>query len=198
MDGGPPGPPTTNTSAPGRGQLRTDAAEAVRQVVAGRRHHDRIDAVREGHEHGVGVRHQGEVGQQPTPRQATHRPEPEGGQGRVRGTVAGAAGSARLAGAAGDLERHDHPVADLDRRDPVPDGDHVGHALVAERVRARQRVDALEDPDVEVAGGDGDRPDEGGAVGQLGLGRLLPVEGPRTVEDEALHVRGRRRWRRRA
>ena len=60
------------------GQLRADRAPGVSHVVARAGGSGGIDAGGQGHEHGVGVRHENEVGEQPSPAQASHRPQAVG------------------------------------------------------------------------------------------------------------------------
>ena len=117
------------------------------------------DARRRGDEHRVGERHPHHVRQRPAPvapedAEAIHRAR---GHGRA---VAGLSAPAARARAARDLERHDDAVARRDAAHVVADLGHLGHELVAERDRARERRLAAQDRLVEVAQGDRQRAHE--------------------------------------
>ena len=62
-------------------------------------------------------------------------PKRAAGSGAVGVTRAEAPVTAGHAGPAGDLERHEHPIADPALADVVADGDHLGHRLVSDRER---------------------------------------------------------------
>jgi hypothetical protein len=91
-------------------QARADAAPPVGQVVARAGDGDGVEPGGERHEHGLGVRHRDDVGQQPAPLQPAERAEPVARQEGVARAGSGAPAPARRAGAAGDLEGHDDPV----------------------------------------------------------------------------------------
>jgi hypothetical protein len=49
--------------------------------------------------------------------------------------------TASHARSAGDLERHEHPLANAALADLLPDRDHLGHRLVSESKRPRKETE---------------------------------------------------------
>jgi len=103
----------------------------------------------------------------------------------VGGAIAGASPPARFAGPAGDLKRQHRSVAGPEGRDGVADSDDFHHSFVAERIGTLEGEAAVENADVEVAGGHNQGTDEGG-VGptEYRLVHLLPTDDSRSFEDE--------------
>src|SRR3954454_22166380 len=133
----------------GWGAGTKSAGEAPRAPTLGRGHEHREEAAV------VRVAEAEAVGRRP-------------GDGRA---VAGTAVDARPARAARDLERHDHAVAWRERRDVVAHLHDLRHALVPDHERRLEGRAAGDDQSVEVAGGHGDRANEGDVVA-LDLERL--------------------------
>ena len=121
-------------------ELGYDGAPSIGEVVACRRHPERVDAVGDRHQHVVGVRDQDLVGDHAAPRPAG-RTEP------VRreltdprgGALGGDAAAALGAGAARDRPRHHDGLPDGEVRDVVALGHHLADALVPDAERTPER-----------------------------------------------------------
>lgn len=72
-----------------RGQLRADGAPGIGDVVARAGHRDRVHIGGKPDEHGVGMRHADQVGEEAAPLQTAHRAEPVARHPRVCRAVAG-------------------------------------------------------------------------------------------------------------
>ena len=92
------------------------------------------------------------------------------------------------AGATGDLEGDADELARRQRADGVTGLDHFGDTFVPEREGRLEGRGTGHDQGVQVAGGDGYRPHEGGLVGgESRLGGFAPLQRPRTGEHKLLH-----------
>src|SRR4029453_2027257 len=97
--------------------------------------------------------------------------------------------AARLALPARDLERDADQVAGLHRGDGIPDVRHLPDALMAERVRPSDGRESLDEGDVDVAGRERPRVDEGLAVAlQLRVRGVAPLELALLDERACAHV----------
>jgi hypothetical protein len=115
--------------------------------------------------------------------------ESEGGadSGAKRPAAAESFIRARRARSTGDLERHKDAIARLAKPDLVPDGDHLGDSLVAEREGAREKT-GHRHRQVEIASSDRERPDDsaGRARGHR-VRRFLPFDAPRFDVGQLAH-----------
>jgi hypothetical protein len=153
------------------GERRTDGSPGVGDVV--RRAGGGLggDAGRDRHEHVRGPRDAHAIGQEAAEAPAALAHAEVVGEALDAQAEAGAPAHARLAGAAGDLERHADQVAELEPVDGVAQIDDAGDAFVPERERPGERGPAVHDPGVEIARGDDDGLDDGVLVA-LQAGRL--------------------------
>jgi hypothetical protein len=169
-------------------QVRGDVTVGVADVVGDAGRGDRLDAVGERHQHGVGVGNRQLVGQGSTPvaacqAEAVHRDR------RNVGAVGGVSGAAGRAAAAVDLEGNHHALARVDGRHVLADGQHLGDALVAELERQRERAGAKGDEGVHVAGGDRDRTDHRTAgCGRRWGGHAVPRKSPTGAGHQGAHA----------
>ena len=143
------------------GQVRRDVAVAVAHGVGHARGRHRVDAPGQPDQHRVGERDGQPFAEHAAPvpagdTEAVHRDRGDGP------AVAGQAGVARGAGPAADLERHDDAVARPHRGHLDAERDDLGHALVAELQRQRERRPSQRERPVHVAGGHGERAHHGG------------------------------------
>jgi len=176
---------------PGRlGEMRADRAPAVSDVVARTGRGGGIHASGQGHEHGVGVRHEGEVGEQPSPLKAAHRPQAVGRHPGMRRAVARAPSPAWQACPAGDLERNDHEVARGNGGDCAANLHDPGDGLMPEGIRAGERVGAAQYGDIDVTGRHRQGPhDRRRRIVELRLVYVVPPELRGTFEKKLAHHR---------
>ena len=119
--------------------------------------------------------------------EAVHR------DGWNRPEIAGATGSAGRARPARDLKRDDHALARPTLRDLAADGEDLGDALVPELQRCEEGGGAEAHGAVEIAGRDGERPDDGAE--RAGRGRRRDTASPQPAarhERERAHPLARR------
>ena len=141
-----PAPPTTSTGLPGRSRngpprraTRRAHCRTRSRLTAGSR------PAGQRHQHRVGIRNAHDVAERAAPLPARNRRHPERGT-RTRGrTAAGESAPAPFAGAAADLERHDHAIAAMRDRDVRRHVEDVGDELVSECERSRQRCASQDD-----------------------------------------------------
>ncbi len=138
----------------------------------------------------VGPGHPHEVGECSAEVDPAVRAEAERRPGRHRFTRVRVAAVTHRAGAAADLERHDHPVADRMIGDGVPERHDLAGHLVSQREGERHGIQTGGDRRIEVTTGDGERPYHGVAVVlDPGVGNLSPVQFSRSFEHQGAHGR---------
>ncbi len=159
-------------------QRRRNRPPRVGDVVRDTGHVGRLEAVGNRHEHVSRIRHEHHVRQEAAPRGDVGA-EAIGRHRHDAPAAPRAPAPARVAVATRDLKRDADPLARPQVTGVVADVDHLGHALVPDRERRRERGLAGHDQRVEVARRDRDRADQRGAVGgQHRLGHVAPLEHP--------------------
>src|SRR5436190_37953 len=166
------------------GEGRRHRPPAVGHVVGGAGDDRRVHPLGQGDEHRFRVGDEREVAEHAAPL-AAQRAEAVHRQRRDARAIARLPAPAALAGAARDLERHDHLLSGLKALRPLHD---LGDALVSEVDRELKRRLAEDHRLVEVTRRHRQRAhDRLALVPALRLGRVLPDDAARVLENERAH-----------
>jgi hypothetical protein len=173
------------------GEEGCHVAVAVRDVVGNARRRGRLDPWRKWDEHPVGEGDGEFVGHRAAPVTAGY-PEAVHRDRWNRLAVTGATGTASRARAARDLKRHDDALARPPLGDVAADGEDLGHALVPEVQRREEGGGAEAHGAIEIAGRDGQGPDDRPEWARRGRRRdAVPPQPAARHERERAHPRAR-------